>query len=122
MELSPEVNVGYQSFEEKKNSSLADSASQISPLTGRCFTKITVTSVCLFSPWLHLQWFFLFSALVHWGLRVDAARWRSSLTHLLFPSFRVRAPSLCLPPLCSAVLKPNLHLTKKIILIKNVKK
>lgn len=47
MELSPEVNVGYQSF-EKKNSSLADSASQISPLTGRCFTKITVTTVvCL---------------------------------------------------------------------------
>lgn len=47
MELSPEVNVGYQSFEEKKNSSLADSASQISPLTGRCF-KITVTTVvCL---------------------------------------------------------------------------
>lgn len=48
MELSPEVNVGYQSFEEKKNSSLADSASQISPLTGRCFTKIIVTTVvCL---------------------------------------------------------------------------
>ena len=70
-------------------------------------------SVFLFSPLLHLQWLFLFSALVHRGLRVDAARWRSALTHLLFPSLRVSAPSLRLPPLCSAVLKPNLHLKKK---------
>lgn len=32
----------------ESNSRLADSASQISPLTGRCFTKITVTTVvCL---------------------------------------------------------------------------
>lgn len=67
----------------------------------------------LSSPLLHLQWFFLFSALVHRGLRVDAARWRSALAHLLFASFGVGAPSLRLPPLCSAVLEPNLHKGKK---------
>lgn len=66
-------------------------------------------SLRLLSPLLHLQRLFLFPAVVHRGLRVDAAGWRSALAHLLFASFGVCAPSLRLPPLRSAVLKPNLR-------------
>lgn len=61
------------------------------------------------SPLLHLQRLFLFPAVVHGRLRVDAPRWRSALAHRLFACLCICATSLCLPPLCSAVLKPNLR-------------
>lgn len=61
------------------------------------------------SPLLHLQRLFLFPAVVHGRLRVDAPGWRSALAHRLFASLCICAPPLCLPPLCSAVLKPNLR-------------
>lgn len=61
------------------------------------------------SPLLHLQWLFLLPAVVHGRLRVDAPGRRSALTHRLFASLCVCAPPLRLPPLSSAVLKPNLR-------------
>lgn len=61
------------------------------------------------SPRLHLQRLFLFPAMVHRRLRVDAPGRRRALAHQLFASLCICAPPLRLPPLCSAVLKPNLR-------------
>lgn len=69
---------------------------------------LCVTPV-LRSPLLHLQRLFLLPAVVHGRLRVDAPGRRSALAHRLLASLCVCAAPLRLPPLCSAVLKPNLH-------------
>lgn len=73
-----------------------------------CRQPLCVTPV-LRSPLLHLQRLFLLPAVVHGRLRVDAPGRRSALAHRLLASLRVCAAPLCLPPLCSAVLKPNLR-------------